>query len=141
MNEPVLGKKEYLHGWGYKEITWSAFLKLLKAAQKAADTIGFPVFLVGSALHKRVPRDIDISIIVPLKEYEKLFGKIPNNKNDYGKYLGTVFNKSFTSIEDLHFCIDYDLDIKVCPDIWWPEKPKLQLAAPSKDGESNGKNI
>jgi len=54
------------------------------------------------------------------------------SKSNIVKYLYDVFHKSFEHIKHLHFCIDYNLDIKVCPDTWWPEKPKMLLAEPKE---------
>jgi hypothetical protein len=121
MNEPILGKM-HPRGYDYKPIVWSEFVKLRDAAQKAADKFGYPVYMVGSTLHKEIPRDIDISIIMPLDKYEEMFGKLPGKQEGYGGYLLKVHDLSFPYIKDLYFCIDYHLDIKVCPDTWWPEK-------------------
>lgn len=132
MNEPILGKAKP-HGYDYKPITLEAFIELKKAAQKAADKIGYPIYLVGSILYKEIPRDIDISIIIPLEKYEEMFGKLPEKQEYYGAYLGRVINLSFEYIKDLYFCIEYHLDIKVCPDVWWPEKPKTLLVEPNKN--------
>jgi predicted nucleotidyltransferase len=131
MREPILRKAEP-HGYDYKPITWNAFIKLREASQKVADIIGYPVYLVGSALYKEIPRDIDISIIMPLNKFEEMFGELPEKQESYSVYLGWIYRKSFEYVKDLHFCIDYHLDIKVCPDIWWTEKPKMLLAEPQK---------
>lgn len=129
MNEPILGKREPRPN-AYKAITWGAFLTLRKSAQKVANKFGYPVYLVGSALHKEIPRDIDVSIIMPLDKYEAMFEKLPTKQEYYSAYLGRVIYRSFEYIQDLEFCIDYDLDIKVCPDTWWSEKDKMLLAEP-----------
>ena len=129
MNEPVLGKARP-HDFDYKPITWGAFLKLKESAQKVADKFGYPVYLVGSALYKEIPRDIDVSIIIPLEKYEEMFKKLPEKQEYYGAYLGRVIEISFEYVKDLYFCIDYHLDIKVCPDTWWTGKPKMLLAEP-----------
>jgi len=134
MNEPVLSKREPRPD-NYKPITWGAFLKLKEAAQKSANAFGYPVYLVGSALHKEVPRDIDISIILPLSEFEELFGNLPTEQKDYGWYLAHTIRKSCNQCNEiisLQFCIEYNLDIKVCPDTWWTDKPKFLLAEPEK---------
>ena len=132
MNEPILSKRPP-RGDDYKPITWGAFLKLRESAQKAADKTGYPVYLVGSSLYKEIPRDIDISVIMPLVDYEEIFGQLPETQECYPGYLGWVFRKSFEYVKDLNFCIDdYDLDIKVCPNTWWIEKPKLLLAEPTR---------
>jgi len=132
MNEPILGKAEP-HGFDYQPMKWNAFLKLRESAQKVANSFGYPVYLVGSVLYKEVPRDIDISIIIPLEKYQEMFGKLPEKQEIYAYYLGRVINKAFEYTKDLYFCIDYHLDIKVCPDTWWTEKPKMLLAEPNKN--------
>ena len=133
MNEPILGKAEP-HGYDYTPISWEDFLKLRNAAKIAANNIGYPVYLVGSSLSKSLPRDIDISVIIPLKDYEKLFGKIPEKLEDIYVHMANAWNKSFNSIQDLHFCLieTHHLDIKICPDTWWKDKDKLLLASPDK---------
>lgn len=131
-SEPILGKNKP-HGYDYKPITWGAFLKLREAAQKTANASGYPVYLVGSALYKEIPRDIDVSVIMPLNKYEEMFGKLPEKQEDYSKYLLDVFHKAWWFACHLHFCIDgYHLDIKVCPDAWWPDRPKMLLASPEQ---------
>jgi hypothetical protein len=130
-SEPILGKNKP-HGYDYKPITWSAFIKLREAAQKTANASGHPVYFVGSALYKEIPRDIDISVIIPLDRYEEMFEKLPEKQEDYNTYLLNVDHKSWEFTCHLYFCIDYHLDIKVCPDVWWPDKPKMLLANPMK---------
>lgn len=129
MNEPVLDKSNPRPDH-YRPITDEALKKLKIAAQRTADAVGYPVYLFGSVLYKEIPRDIDISVIIPLERYEQLFGKLPETQDDYGKYLGQVFHKSWWFTKHMHFSVNYVLDIKVCPDTWWPEKQKKLLAAP-----------
>jgi len=91
--------------------------------------------MVGSSLSKDPPRDIDISVIMPLKDYEEWFKPLPQKQEYYSAYLHRVFTISFEYIKDLHFAFgldEYHLDIKVCPDTWWSEKPKMLLAEPMK---------
>jgi hypothetical protein len=130
MNEPILSKANPRKD-DYKPIVWGEFLKLREAAQQTANACGYPIYLVGSALYKEIPRDIDISVIIPLDKYEEMFGKLPEQQDKYGVYLGEVFHKSWEFTQYLHFCIDYNLDIKVCPDAWWTDKPKMLLAKPN----------
>lgn len=138
MNEPILGKADP-HGWDNKPITWGEFLKIRKSAQKTADAFGYPVYLVGSSLHKEIPRDIDISVIMPLKDYEKMFGKLPVNQEGYSIYLRDVFNNSFEYTKYLVCCdIQHHFDVKVCPDTWWIKKDKMLLAEPKINKELKG---
>ena len=133
MNEPILEKNEP-HAFDYTPITWSDFLKIRNAAQIAANNIDWPVYLVGSALSKPNPRDIDISIIIPSPIYQFKYGLLPERQEDFAKYLANVFYKSFEDLKELHTCLidTHHLDIKVCPDTWWPEKDKMLLAYPSR---------
>lgn len=135
MNEPILGKAGP-HGYDHQFVTLEAILALKEAAQLAADSIGYPVYLVGSVLYKEIPRDIDISIIIPLKKYEEMFKPLPIKQEYYSTYLSRVITATFDYIKDLYFCIDYHLDIKVCPDTWWPEKPKFLFTSPKNKIES-----
>lgn len=129
--EPELEKSEP-HGFDYTPITWGDFLKIRNAAQLAANNIGYPVYLVGSSLSKPNPRDIDISVIIPLHAYFKMFGPLPKRQEDFAQYLANVFNKTFEDLKDLHTCLidTHHLDIKICPDIWWKDKDKMLLASP-----------
>jgi len=129
INQPILTKCRP-HAYDYKIITWSAFLELEKAAQNVANDIGYPVYIVGSTLYKEIPRDIDVSVIMPLDKYEEMFGSLPEKQEEYPKYLDKVNQISFKFTHHLNFCIDYHLDIKVCPDTWWPDKPKMILVEP-----------
>ncbi|MCK9308827.1 MAG: hypothetical protein M0P99_00970 [Candidatus Cloacimonetes bacterium] len=129
INQPILTKCRP-HAWDYKPMTWGAFLILEKEAQKVANEIGYPIYIVGSSTYKEIPRDIDLSVIMPLDKYEQMFGKLPDRQEDYPKYLDKVNQISFKFTHHLHFCIDYHLDIKVCPDTWWSEKPKMLLVEP-----------
>jgi len=55
-------------------MTWSKFIKLREWANVASQEIGYPIYLVGSTLHKEVPRDFDIVVEIPQKEFEEKFG-------------------------------------------------------------------
>jgi len=129
INQPILTKCRP-HVWDYKPMTWESFLILEKAAQRVADEIGYPIYIVGSSSYSQLPRDIDLSVIMSLDKYEEMFGKLPEKQEDYPKYLDQVNQISFKFTHHLHFCIDYHLDIKVCPDTWWPDKPKMLLVEP-----------
>ncbi len=134
--EPILGKADP-HGFDYTPITWSNFVELRNAAKIAANKIGYPIYLVGSALSKGTPRDIDISVIIPLEDYEKMFGEIPTNQQDIYALMADVYSKTFDKLVDLHTCLieTHHLDIKICPDTWWPLKDKMLLAEPTNKGE------
>lgn len=132
MNEPIFKKSEP-HGFDNRPIEWKHFLKLYNAAQVSADNIGYPVYLVGSSLYKEIPRDIDVCVIIPLSEYEQMFGRLPNKQNEYANYLGNIINETFDKISELHFCLieTHHIDVKVYPDTWFTDRQKLLLATPN----------
>lgn len=134
--EPVLGKEDP-HGFDYRQLTMEHFQFLKTAAQITADRFGYPVYLVGSATYKTNPRDIDVSVIIPVEDYEKMFGQIPKTQDEFPQYLADVFNKSFEYISPIIFSLinTHHIDVKVCPDVWWTEKPKMILAKPINKGE------
>ena len=131
--EPILGKSEP-HGFDNKELDWVSFLELRNAAKIVANRFGYPVYLVGSSLSKPIPRDIDVSVIMPLKDYEKMFGRLPAKQEEFAGYLGHVFLKSYNDVNELHHCLfkTHHVDVKVCPDVWWKNKDKMLLAEPKK---------
>lgn len=136
MSEPVFTKREP-RKHDYKPMTWEMFIKLREWAQGVADEMGYPIYLVGSVLYKEVPRDIDVSVIMPLKDYEMFYGTLPARQEDYSKYLLDVHNNTYNIAK--YFFEGEDalggnvtFDFKICPDSWFTEKPKLLLASPKR---------
>jgi hypothetical protein len=79
-----------------------------------------------------VPRDIDISIIVPHDEYVKKYWKgvyEPDEDNPGPALIANAFYKEFDKIEPLKRLVfeGIRIDLKICPDNWWTEKEKLLL--------------
>lgn len=141
--EPILGKAHPEPHRDYKLLTWSRFLRLRKWAQRVADREQAPVYLVGSALTKRRPRDLDVSIILPHDRFVAQFGPIPppgpenySDPNGMAAYMQKLHLYLYDPqrrypwwAEDMG--VRYTrLDLKICPDSWWPEKDRLLLAAP-----------
>jgi hypothetical protein len=142
--EPILGKAHAQPHRDYRLLTWTRFLRLRRWAQRVADHEGAQVYLVGSALTKRRPRDLDVSIIVPHDRFVAQFGPIPRedpngeehweDPNSMACYMQRLhlylYEKRYPWwAEDMN--VRYTrLDLKICPDSWWPEKDKLLLAAP-----------
>jgi hypothetical protein len=143
--DPILGKNEPNEVWDHKPMTWSRFLKLRAWAQDIANEFQAPVYLVGSVLTKKAPRDIDVSVVFPLAVYEEKFGKIsyggnelmerekikaamhqahrsPERINAYWTGMKAIRNKTY-------------LDLKFCPDTWWVDRDKLLLAQPIKQDD------
>lgn len=131
--QPEFGKAEP-HGFDNREISWGDFLEIRRCAQICANKIGYPIYLVGSALHKEVPRDIDIVCIIPAYQYEFLFGELPSKQKDLCNYLANVIASTFDKMEELHTCLmtTHHLDIKVYPDVWFVDKPKLLIGEPGR---------
>lgn len=136
--EPILGKAHAQPHRDYKLLTWTRFLRLRRWAQRVADHENAPVYLVGSALTKRRPRDLDVSIIVPHDRFVAQFGAIPEPLSPAMQQLMHETNIYLFStrpywkwmIEE-HCYMHYSrVDLKICPDSWWPEKDKLLLASP-----------
>lgn len=128
MNAPILDKRPS-HGYDYKPFTWSMFIKLREWAKSITDRTGWKVYLVGSTLEKELPRDIDVSVIMPFEEYERLYGKWPEDKIERNQYMYKVWEKNvkyyFEADEVLE---EGHIDLKFCPDTWWTDKDKLLLA-------------
>lgn len=147
--EPILGKAPAEPHRDYKLLTWSRFVKVRAWAQRVADHERAPVYLVGSALAKSHPRDIDVSIILPAERFVAQFGPIPppgpDNYEDprgMAAYMQKLHLYLFVTQPYWRWMIDDGLylgftriDLKICPDSWWPEKDKLLLAAPREAEE------
>ena len=129
IEEPILLKAES-DPLDFKELTFKDFIIIQNAAQKVANNIGYGVYLVGSAIHKHKPRDIDLSIIIPYDDYLKKYNFTEEMKS--GNCLQIAFHLSFKDLEPLVslYFEDYKIDLKICPDNWWPDKEKILLAEP-----------
>ena len=141
--EPILGKAHPQPHWEYKLLTWPRFLRLRAWAQRVADHEQAPVYLVGSAVTKARPRDLDVSIILPHDRFVAQFGSIPEPLSPYEDprgmhaYLDRLHYYLYVTQPYWKWQIDMGLymgfqrvDFRICPDSWWPEKDKLLLAAP-----------
>lgn len=142
--EPILGKAHAQPHHDHKLLTWRRFLLLRAWAQRVADHEQAPVYLVGSALTKSHPRDLDVSIILPHDRFVAQFGPIPRETVDGGppysdpKGMAAYMSKLHHYLYEQRYPwwaqddgVRYTrIDLKICPDSWWPEKDKLLLAAP-----------
>ena len=131
IKEPTLSKNKS-HPLDYKELTFKDFLIIQEAAQEVANKIGYAVYLVGSALKKHNPRDIDLSIIIPYEEFIKKYDI--KDGDSAASCIGAAWYGSFDDIEPLlRFGFDeYKIDLKITPNNWWIEKEKMILARPIK---------
>lgn len=142
--EPILGKAPAEPHRDYRTLTWSRFLRLRRWAQRVADAEQAPVYLVGSALAKRRPRDLDVSIILPHDRFVAQFGPIPREDPDGQEHwedprsMANYMQKLHLYLYEKRYPWWADdmnvrytrLDLKICPDSWWPENDRLLLAAP-----------
>ncbi len=139
-HSPTLGKNSPNEIWDNRLMTWTRFLKLRAWAQGVADDNQAPVYLVGSVLKKRKPRDIDISVIFPVAVYEERYGKLPKCKSaeHYHQLVKPIMDKAhqdparLKAYWDAYFNVGRKLgfDIKFCPDTWWTDKDKMLIATP-----------
>lgn len=139
--EPILGKARPDHRDG-RPLTWTRVLILRRWAQRVAREHGVSVYLVGSALTKARPRDVDVAVVWPVDEFVRLFGPIPPNSladqdakcpTPMALYLRDVHNRVGESMFNLFGpCFDLRMrvrvDIHFCPDTWWPDRDRLPLA-------------
>lgn len=137
MNEPVLGKHPDDSRRDYKPMTWERFLLLRAWAKYAAWHQGCTVAMVGSVLEKDLPRDIDIACIWPTAEFEKMFGPIPTDQESHDRlWQGRPYDDKRVSLWiSANRAVGFvtRIDVRVCPDCWWPDKDRLVLATPSEN--------
>jgi hypothetical protein len=139
-HSPILGKNPPNEVWDNRLMTWTRFLKLRAWAQGVADDNQAPVYLVGSVLKKRKPRDIDISVIFPLAAYEERYGELPKEEWEFDKMVKPIMDKAhrdparMKAYWDAFYNVGRKIgfDIKFCPDTWWTEKDKMLLAEPRR---------
>ena len=135
---PILEKREP-QAWDHRPITWSMFVRLLAWAKQAAQEEHVSIYLVGSAVTKGRPRDIDIGVRIPLAEFEERFSvTVPHDAESALEFL-SHFGRSLAWHKmwgRLHTgawgCTDgrRHVDLKIAPDVWWADKPRLLLASP-----------
>jgi hypothetical protein len=139
METPVFTKREP-RPYDYQEMTWGKFLKLREWAKKTAQELGYPIYLVGSVLQKEVPRDFDVVMTIPEKEFEERFGVM--TESNFGEVLVKSFNayvREYFDCEETFACEEsikhhgyVPLDFKVYPDNWFPNGDRLILGEPKK---------
>lgn len=123
----------------HKELTWAAVRKLREVAQGVAREHDCEIYLVGSAMAKSKPRDIDIAAVWPLADFERRFGvTVPHGEDEATRFFGDLchhkdYGDEWQAI--IHPFVlahmgAYAIDLKVAPDVWWADKPRLLLATP-----------
>lgn len=138
--EPTYKKYEPEPQWEYHHMTWEIFLTLRCWAQEVADIEKNPVYIVGSSLYKPYPRDIDLSIIMPISEFEERFGTLPDNADELKLYLDreeywSTFMKYRMSAQE-RILNAFRVDVKIQPDTWFTNRDRILLAIP--DGDVRG---
>ena len=122
-------------------MTWERFLLLRAWAKYIAWHEGCTVALVGSALSKTMPRDIDVALIWPLAEFEAMFGPLPTDQDGH-KHLWDSWDfqkKRLSLYISAQQIVRHEtrIDVRLCPDCWWPEKDRLVLATPCETEPPN----
>jgi hypothetical protein len=129
LETPVFTKREP-RPYDYQEMTWAKFIRLREWAKKCSKEIGYPIFLVGSTLQKEVPRDFDVVVTIPYKEFEEMFGEL--TEENFGAILVESFNlfvkHYFDCVETLGEFGHTPLDFKVYPDNWFKDEDRLLLS-------------
>ncbi len=95
----------------------------------AAET-GCQPYLVGSALAKRCPRDVDVALVWPDAEYEQYFGPIPRSLEEYearwrGPFQSAAHAFSISAWQGVGYVPR--IDTHLFPECWWPDRPRLPL--------------
>lgn len=132
ISNPIFTKREP-RPYDYQEMTWGKFIKLRAWAKEAVKDIHFPIYLVGSTLKKEIPRDFDIVIPIPEKQFEEMFGIM--TEENWGEVLAKSncwFHHHYWTCQE---CLGEEgfvpLDWKVYPDNWYKDEDKLLLAEPN----------
>lgn len=141
LNEPVLSKHPDDPERDYKPMTWERFLLLRAWAKWIAWREKCAVALVGSVLYKPIPRDIDVALIWPEEEFVAKFGPRSTSGRNllHNRDLEDKRHSLYVSAQEL-VKFDTRIDIRLCPDCWWPEKDRLILATPSDTEPPNSYN-
>ena len=144
--DPIYDKAPFAPQWEFRQPTWEMFLTIREWAQEVVNLEGYPIYLVGSALWKTYPRDIDLSMILPTSVFEERYGAFPVGQTEeltrlkLEAYLSTGgwgeghnFNVdgafySMTLQDRLFYA--QRIDFKIQPDCWFTERDKLLLAEP-----------
>ena len=131
METPIFTKREP-RPYDYQEMTWLNFIRLREWAKSTSEKIGYPIYLVGSTLQKEVPRDFDVVITIPQKEFEERFGEL--TKDNWQAILVKSHNAYVKEYWECQRCFGEEgfvpLDWKVYPDNWFDDKDKLLLSEP-----------
>lgn len=135
MNDPVLTKHPADPRCDYKPMTWERFLLLRAWAKWIAWSERCTVALVGSTLEKTVPRDIDIALIWPVTEFKARFSSLLTDEEGHNRlWKSRAYEDQRIALYiSAQKAVNYAtrIDVRLCPDCWWPEKDRLILATPT----------
>lgn len=115
-------------------VPWSFFLGLRAWCRWVAVQTGAHAYLVGSALEKDPPRDVDVALIWPDAEYESHFGAIPASDDEYAEWLeGPIryARHAFTVSAWEGVAYRPRIDVHLCPERWYRDRPRLLLGSPA----------
>ena len=145
--EPIMGKREGTarpdSRRHYALLTWPRMLRIIRWAEWAAVEAGAPVYLVGSAARKDRPRDVDLAVVWPRAEFERLWGPLPRRQEEfsefwrrpayeYGKHAFNVSAWQGAGYKPY-------LDVHLTPDVWWEDRPRVLLGDPkAKERPTHG---
>jgi hypothetical protein len=90
------------------------------------EAFGYYPFLVGSALVKRDPRDVDIRLILPDDEYIKLIGSIEQYSRPFTRWAALCKTFSLTGKHMTGLPIDFQIIFEREAKMWI-EKPRLLI--------------
>jgi hypothetical protein len=119
----------------YLPITWDFFLALRAWASWTAWRTGSHAYLVGSALVRDRPRDVDVALVWTSAEYERHFGPIPLNQEEYeARYHGPFKYARHAFLVSAWQGVGYKpyIDVHLCPDVWYRDRPRLLLGSPGE---------
>ena len=128
----VLPKREPGGDRDYVPITWPFFRRLRGWCRWVAHETGCTAFLVGSALEKDEPRDVDIALVWDDATYTRHFGPIPASQAEYDAKWQTDFQwarHAFTVSAWKGVGYKPYIDVHLCPSSWYVERPRLALGS------------
>ncbi len=136
---PILDKRPTLPGSPaanreYLPITWDFMLRLRTWARWLAVHAQAHVYLVGSALDHDSPRDVDVAVVWPRERYEYHFGPTPRTKEEHDARWerGDFMRARHSFIVSAWHGVGYKpyIDVHLCPDVWYLDRPRLLLGTP-----------
>ena len=145
--DPKYDKAHFAPQWEYRQPTWDMFLTIREWAQEVANLEGYPIYMVGSALWKPYPRDIDLTMIMPVADFGARYGELPTGDTEemeWTRLQGYISNGGYNPNRNFnHEAATYKMtlderiryaqriDFKFQPDAWFGGRDKLLLTEPN----------